>query len=157
MAAEVTFQDAEIKKMLKDMSRNLDAFKKKKAPVVGLMSAHIFKDIMEHFAKEEGEDEAWQEWSEKYAIAMAKRGKGGNKILQDTGRLRQNFKPTSYRSVSQGILWFNNAKTKSGAPYAYYHNEGIGPQPKREFMWLSTRAMSKIEEDLVNFMLESKA
>lgn len=49
-------------------------------------------------------------------MKMKELGKGGNKILQDSGRLRNSFKPQNYRSVSEGILWFNNAQTKSGFP-----------------------------------------
>jgi phage gpG-like protein len=156
MAFEVTFQDAEVKAMLKDLSRKMDDFKEKRRPIVGLMAARVFADVMEHFSDERGPTSDWQDWSDKYDIAMAKRGKSGNKILQDTGRLRQNFKPASYRDVSGGVLWYNNAKTKSGAPYAYYHNEGIGSQPQREFMWLSPKALGKLEDDLLNYMLESK-
>jgi len=52
------------------------------------------------------------------------------------------------------LLWFNDAKTKSGAPYAAIHDKGLGKQAKRDFMWLSNDAMEKISEQTLQFMLD---
>ena len=156
MAFEVEFTNEQVSKMLTDMNRRVDDFKHKRKPVLGLLSANIFADIMEHFQHETGETSRWKKWSDSYDKAMKARGRGGNKILQDSGRLRQTFKPTSYRVMGDGVMWYNNAKTKDGAPYAYYHNEGGKKLPKREFMWLSQRAMSKIESELLQFIAEGK-
>jgi hypothetical protein len=86
---------------------------------------------------------------------MEQIGKSGNKILQDTGRLRQTFVPTNYRAVSGGIVFFNPAKTKSGFPYAAAHDEGFAKGgKKREFMWLSEIAMEEISDSALNWLME---
>jgi hypothetical protein len=85
---------------------------------------------------------------------MDKRGKGGNKILQDTGKLKQNFKPNHYRSSSKGLYWYNDAVTKSGFPYAYAHDEGGDQLPKRDFMWLSDDALEEVGNQTLQFLLD---
>lgn len=156
MAFEVEFQDSEVKKMLEDLTRHVQDFKLKRKGIVSLMSAVVFSDVMDHFSKEQGSESKWKEWSYLYDRAMARRGRSGNKILQDSGQLRQHFKPGSNRLVNEGILWYNNAKTKSGAPYAYYHNDGIGKMPTRDFMWLSDKAISKLEVELLQYLMEGE-
>jgi hypothetical protein len=103
---------------------------------------------MDHFKKEEGPDGKWKPWSDAYKQAMEKAGYGGNKILQFSGRLRQNFKPSSYRKDAKGILWFNDAQTKGAFPYAAFHDE------TREFMWASPKAIDQICEQTLAFMME---
>ena len=153
MPFEAQFTDETLGKMLKDMTNRVEDFKQKRRAALGLMSANVYRDITDHFQREEGSAGKWKKWSNAYARAMSARGKGGNRLLQDSGRLRQTFKPTSYRVMSDGVLWFNNAKTRAGAPYAYYHDEGVGNNPKRDFMWLSNKAMSKLEEELLQFVM----
>lgn len=155
MAFEVEFQDKNLKAMLTDLSRKMDDIKHRRQGIIGLMSAIVYKDIIEHFSKEEGSSGEWKEWSQLYGEAQARRGRAGNKILQDSGRLRQTFKPTTYRVSNEGVTWYNNAKTKDGAPYAYYHDEGVG-QPKRDFMWLSNKALSKLESEVLQYLMEDK-
>ncbi len=120
----------------------------------GLLSAIVFKDVIQHFESESGSDGAWKAWSKSYRKQLEKIGREGNKILQFNGRLRQNFKPTSMRASAQGILWFNDAKTKGGFPYAAAHNYGGDKLPKRDFMWLSFNAMNAISEQTLQFMLD---
>lgn len=117
-----------------------------KRDYIETIAAFVFQDVIDHFDKEKGPSGGWQEWSKAYSKHMTKIGKSGNKILQDNGNLRQSFKPTNWRRQRNSILWFNDAKTKSGAPYAVIHDEGLGPQPKRNFMWLSKDAENAISE-----------
>lgn len=154
MSAEVTFEDQEIKEFLLNLETRLADIENGKAKYLGLLSAIVYRDIMHHFEKEEGSEGPWAPWSFLYAKEMVKKNKGGNKILQDSGRLRQTFLPTNVRSASRGISWFNNATTESGFQYAYAHNEGGPRLPKRDFMWASDKAQDDIAYQTLQFMMD---
>jgi phage gpG-like protein len=154
MAAEFAFEDKDAQKFLKKMMKNASDVTKKTKQYVDLLSIVVFQDIMKHFASETGSKGAWAKWSDVYRDHMQKIGKGGNKILQDTGRLRGSFIPTNYRVNSDAIVWFNPAKTKSGFPYAAAHDEGGPKLPQRDFMYLSDEAREKIEEQTLKFLEE---
>ncbi len=154
MAAEIEFENEEIKDFLKNLNTRLKKIKDGEKKFVGLLSAIVYRDILSHFEDEEGSEGKWSQWSLFYAMKMKELGKGGNKILQDSGRLRNSFKPQNYRSTSEGILWFNNAQTKSGFPYALAHNEGGDQLPMRDFMWASDKAQDSIAEKTLQFMID---
>lgn len=154
MSFEAVLEDSDIKEFIKNLDKNLKTVENGKQEYIGLLSAIVFKDLIKHFENESSPEGKWKPWSKIYKEHMEVRGKGGNKILQDTGRLRQSFKPTKWRKVSNGILWFNNAKTSKGFPYAFAHNEGGKRLPKREFMWLSNSSINEISEKTLAFMLE---
>lgn len=154
MATEVTFENKEVLDFLKNIDKKLKNIKDGERNYISLLSAIVYRDINEHFEKEEGSGGKWEHWSFWYALQMEKKGKGGNKILQDTGRLRNSFKPMSMRKTGEGFLWFNNAQTKKGFPYAYAHDEGGDKLPKRDFMWLSEDAQEKISVQTLQFMIE---
>jgi phage gpG-like protein len=118
------------------------------------MSAIVHGDVMRHFEDQQGSEGPWEKWSKSYREQMDRKGKGGNKILQDTGKLKQNFKPNHYRSSSKGLYWYNNAVTKGGFPYAYAHDEGGDQLPKRDFMWLSDDALEEVGDQTLAFLLE---
>lgn len=120
----------------------------------GVISANVFKDIIDHFSEEEGEDGPWTDWSSSYVQQMFSKGKSGNRILQDTGRLRNSFKPSNYRAEEAGILFFNNAATKGGFPYAAAHDIGGPKLPQRKFMWLSDMAMESIAEQTLKWITD---
>ena len=153
MASEVVLDDKQVKLFLRNMEKNLAKVKDGKNQFLGILSAIIFKDVIRHFEKEEGPDGGWKTWSSIYREKMVREGKGGNKILQDSGRMRQNFKPSNYRSSDKGFLWFNDAKVK-GFPYAAAHDDGDG-LPKREFMWLSDGALEDVTKQTLAFILEN--
>ncbi len=126
---------------------NTDALEKVSSPIV-------YTDVIKHFEQERGFKGKWKRWSIGYAKHMAKKGKSGNKVLQDTGRLRNSFLPTNNRVSKKAILWFNAAKTKNGFPYAAAHDIG-GPQlPQRSHMWLSKTALDKISNSYLKFISE---
>lgn len=110
--AEFTFESKEWQKILNRLNRKFEDIKKRKE-FGGIISSVVFQDIMDHFDKEQGPDGKWQDWSSSYAKHMAKIGRSGNKILQFDGNLRQKFTPQSWRAKPDGILFFNNAKTKA--------------------------------------------
>lgn len=156
MSAEVEFKDEGVQALLEGLGSRLDKIQDGHKKYGTLLSANVFRDIMDHFEKEEGSTGKWQHWSFWYALQMERAGRGGNKILQDTGRLRQSFKPQNWRSVKDGYLWFNNAKTKSGFPYAAAHDEGGERLPKRDFMWLSDNTMEEIAVQTLLFLMEEE-
>lgn len=154
MAAEIVLEDKEIKAFFTNTLKNLKSIKDGESKFIGIVGASVFKDVMDHFSKQEGQDGAWAPWSKVYQQHMMRIGRQGNKKLQFTGRLRQTFKPTDSKVVSDGLVWYNNAMTKDGFPYAQAHDEGIG-SPQREFMWLSKSAVETIAKQIVDFTLEA--
>lgn len=148
------FDDKEVVEFISNLDKKTKSIKDGKKEYVGLLSAIVYADVIRHFEQERGSNGPWDKWSQFYRDQMEEQGKGGNKILQDTGRLRNTFKPQKNRVVPNGILWFNDAKTKTGFPYAAAHEYGGSRLPMRNFMWLSKQAMDKIGEQTLQFMLE---
>jgi phage gpG-like protein len=104
-----------------------------------------------------GRKKKWRGWSELYGKHIQMMGRGGNKKLQFSGRLRQTITPESWRSNAVGILFYDNAKTKKGFPYAEAHDQGgsmNGRPPKRSFMWLSNTGMDGIVDKVNRWLSE---
>lgn len=152
--AYIEFDDKEVRDFLKNIDANLKNIKDGQKQYTGLLSAIVYGDVIDHFQKQKGEDGPWKKWSESYKKKMEEEGKGNNKILQDTGRLRNNFKPQNVKRNALGFLWFNDATTKDGFPYAFAHQEGGPKLPKRDFMWLSDKAVDKIAQQTLKFLVE---
>lgn len=152
---EVIFDDKEIQEFFDRLKKKGVDVDKGSKQLAAIISANVFRDIMAHFDQEEGPGgEGWATWSQMYAEHMDKRGRGGNKILQDNGRLRQSFTPTNYRVVPGGALFYNSAKTQDGFPYALAHNEGGGKLPARTFMWISEIAMEEVANSTLKWLLD---
>jgi phage gpG-like protein len=157
MASEVTiaeFEDKEVKAFLKSMISKSGKVEKQDKQYVGLLSAIVFKDVITHFEQEKGSKGNWKKWSPTYQKHMQEIGRAGNKILQFSGRLRQNFKPTDYKTSAKGITWFNDAKTKSGFSYAAAHDSGGGKLPQRDFMWLSDKGLEQISLQTLQYLID---
>ena len=148
-----SFDGRKVTDLMDDFIIKFEAIDGKSKQFVDLLSVLIYRDVIDHFDKQEGPNSGWQKWSTKYAERMSKLGKGANKVLQDTGRLRQSFLPNKWRTTDDSIVWYNNAKTRKGFPYAYAHNEGGPKLPRRQFMWLSDKAIKDIEKQ-TKVMLE---
>jgi hypothetical protein len=140
---------AKIEKRLKDVGNNDNKF-------VALLSAIVFKDVNDHFKQQQGEQGKWLHWSFWYTLHMERIGKGGNKILQFNGRLRNSFKQTNVKKQDGILTWYNDAKTAKGFPYAYAHNEGGKKLPKRDFMWLSEGAVEKMAAQTLDYVLDER-
>src|ERR1041385_123236 len=133
---EIAIENEEAQEFIAKLVTQAKKVSGKASEFAAVLSPIVFKDVMQHFEQQRGSTGPWKAWSKAYAEHMQKIGKGGNLILQNTGRLRQSFTPRNYRVVSDGLLWFNPAKTESGFPYAFAHDEGGPKLPKRDFMWL---------------------
>ena len=153
-SGEIEFDDEEIRKFFNNFKKRLKAVDNGEKKFAALLSAIVYGDIMDHFKKEEGPQGKWPAWSKIYREHMDKIGQGGNNLLQFSGRLRQNFLPTSVRTTKDNIEWFNNAKTKKGFPYAAAHNEGGSKLPKRNFMWASDNAVERMAKNTLGFILD---
>lgn len=122
-----------------------------------------FKDVIDHFNKEEGPEGGWQRRKAETDYRYSKIGGGewktpagfargafssSNKVLQLTGNLRGGILPTNSERVSKtAIKVFNNVV------YSGIHDRGgkfmawgkhSATMPKRSFMWLSNDAMERM-------------
>ena len=150
MSVEVIVDDKDVRKLIDGLIKNVGQISEKGRRYVGLLSSIVFRDIIQHFERQEGPNGKWVPLSPRYQKYMLSIGKGNNLILSDTGRLRQGWQPARYRLAKDGILWFNPVA------YAAQHDEGIFPYPQRKFTWLSTGAIKDIESQTVQFVEDIK-
>lgn len=136
--------------------------------VAGILKAVFntfgFKDIVDHFEKEQGEDGAkWaprsaetQAWYTAIMQGRRKPPRGtaraaynpSNRLLQLTGRMRQSIGPTNVRRLTdKSILIFANME------YSGRHQSGGKGLPRRSFMWVSDGALNDMAEASVSLLL----
>ena len=145
--AEFILESKEWDDLLKKLKRKYKDIEDRKE-FGGIVSSVVYKDIMEHFDKEKGPDGKWQKWSDVYEKHLKKIGRSGNKILSFSGKLRQAFLPTNYKSMPEGVLFFNRVK------YAKRHDEGLAKMPKRKFMYLSPAGIKSLVEQTLKWLSE---
>lgn len=110
-----------------------------------VVSLFAFKDIIDHFRKEQGPDGRWPSLKPSYAKWKRKQGK--TKMLQFTGQLRQNFLPSNIRDNDESsVTLFNPTE------YAGQHDRGEGV-PERKFMWIGGRAQNLMDKALLSEIL----
>jgi len=148
----VVFNDRKVKKMMADILKSEKEIGQRSRQYAGVLSARVLSDIFDHFKKEQGPNGSWKAWSPQYTQYMSAIGKGGNKILQDTGRLRSGWQPTNYTATREGFFWFNPVR------YSRAHDQGSREEnlPARPFAWLSKDAMKKIADDTLQFMIKKR-
>lgn len=152
MSFEATFDDKELRKFLAEITKRTKEAVETQRRYAGLISVLVFRDVIEHFEREQGSLGPWQALQKKYSQLRPP-----GKILQISGRLRNSFVPSNFRTQQgEGIYWFNNAVTANGFPYAYAHDTGGKKLPKRDFMWLSDVALERIAEQTLAFMLDEE-
>lgn len=161
MADQVKFDDKAAREFFRDIKKNIDDVAKRRDAYVGSISIYVFRSIMEAFTKQIGPEGPWKDWSDAYAAHQAKRGRSQSKnMLKDSGNLRKQIIPIksngNYKLIPDGVMWFNNAQTKRGFPYAYAHNVGGEVLPKREFMWLTDKYADIISRVTAAYMLEGE-
>lgn len=119
-----------------------------------------FQDIINHFKQESGSDGKWpkraRSTQEMYASLNKKNAKfnPSNKLLVLSGNLRKAFLPTNVKELGakRGILFFNPIK------YSGTHDRGSRKKkiPKREFMWLSSRAKVGMQRVILGVLAGDK-
>lgn len=149
---EIEFDSEEVERFIEGFIRKSGDIREKNKEVIGILSAVVHRDVMDHFDKSDGSKGKWKEWSTSYTKFMNRIGRGGNRILINNGRLRNSFQPFNVRKTADGLMWFNNATTAKGFPYAYAHDEGGPKLPKRDFMWLSEKAVESIEDQILRYL-----
>lgn len=123
-----TLKDFGFSKRLKDRIRRL----KDMSGAMDKISFFMWKDVMDHFAKEQGPAGKWK---------PLKYRKG--KILQDTGRLRASIiqRPERKRAILETTV-----------PYAGTHQYGTGRVPQRKFLYLSAGGERNIGQILLEWI-----
>ena len=146
--AEAVLKDEELKEFLNNLSgklKDVSAYLKLAYATFG------FRDIIQHFANEESPEGKWTPWSKTYKDFMTSIGKGGNKLLQDTGMMRQSISETSVKKIdSYSVSVFSNKV------YSRAHDEGYKNIPQRQFMWFSDEGMTNMVTLLLNKLVEDK-
>lgn len=146
----------------------------------GIIAATVFQNIMKHFEEEMGPDGPWEKWSKSYMQSIAglvafrrvqgrtiaitddkflsknKPPRKPGKKLQASGRLRNSFKPRSWRAENVGIVFFNKAQTKDGFPYAAHHDKGPSAAngKPRTFMFLDKEGMENLADRVAKWLME---
>lgn len=113
-----------------------------------LVAVFGFKDVIDHFQKQRGEDGAWPPLAPKYRKWKSRKYPGRPKLVLSS-RLRQNFLPANTRYEGQSAVAFFNP-----VEYADRHDRGLDGSPQRQFMWLSRTAMGNLEGGLLREMLK---
>lgn len=115
-------------------------------PLFTVIAAKAHRNVIDHFEKEKGPKRKWPRWSRKNPktgirtfFSSRPYGRGGNKILQDTGRLKGSVRFTGKRRQAEV---FTNVK------YAKFHQKGTKNMVKRPFMYIDR----KTRKNIVNFM-----
>lgn len=132
-----------LKGLKKTMRTFKDIEKRMKEPkkVNGKMASMAYRDVMEHFDKQEGGDgKKWPKWTRMtksgrkvYSSRPTKRG--GNKLLKDLGNLRGGIRPRSSNKAAEVFV---------RTTYGQYHQTGTSKMARRKFMWLGGKARVKI-------------
>ena len=150
---EIEFNDEGAEEFFRELTKDVKSVSEMETKYLNAIAPLVIADVFRHFEQQAGADGGWKPWSQPYEEHMKRIGKTGNMILQDSGRLRNSIVPGNYKKASGGVVWYTNAKTKKGYPYAAGHDEGDGKLPQRSFMWLSSNTLENIESLTMKFVL----
>lgn len=127
-----------------------------KNPVQVLSAAYGtrgYRDIIDHFEKEEGPNGKWASRSDATQRSYASRQRSDakyspfNKILQLSGDTRKSITPTSYKKEGRDAI-----KVFAGTNYSGQHDRGEGGLPQRSFMWLSKSALQDMAKIILGLL-----
>ena len=129
---------------------NVEKLASNPRPILDRWAVLGFRDVIDHFRKEEGPGGSWAALSQA-TLQMRRKGKKSrsDKILQDTGTLRNSLLPGS------GLTRFEPTKVilSTRVEYGAKHEFGIGV-PKRRFMWISDAAKERMEKVAASMLLQ---
>ena len=118
-----------------------------------VIGAKGFKDVIDHFEKEQGSKRKWVKWNRKTSdgrrrfFSSRPYGKGGNKLLQDTGRLRASI---SFKGMR------NSAKVFTKTGYGKFHQFGTNKMVKRDFLWIAPKVRRDMAIVYVRFIARGR-
>ncbi len=149
MDAEFVFDDEGWQRILKQIKSKWDDIRKRKT-FGGIISAAVYKDLITHFEQERGPNGKWEPWSKIWAERRQAMGRGGGKILQLSGKLRQGIIPKNWRGTQEGVLFYNNVV------YANAHDQGNKKKhlPQRQFMYLSKSGLQSVIDQTEKWLAE---
>ncbi len=130
-------------KRLDRIRSNLDDMEPAWKFVGEFMKKRVIKDCFDKNQSPDGKP--WLKWSPQYRKRMEKRGKGGNKILQDRGELRK----ITYQAFKDHVI------VGTEAPYAAAHQFGTkanskhGRIPARPFLGFTEQDKVEVQEILM--------
>ncbi len=109
----------------------------------------VHREVIGHFRDETGPDGPWKPWAASTKAAR-KRGRGGNKILQDEGTLMGSIVFTASE---------RSALIKTVLDYAATHQEGDREKniPARPFMFLPRDKVRRIRKAYSRFIRTGRA
>lgn len=139
----------------------LDEFKRKElramdlTPVMDVIAQKGYTKVIEHFAKEEGPNGKWGKWRKTlpngsvriYNERPTKRG--GTKLLQDTGRLRESIVARGYKKSAE---IFAEPSNYAGTNYSSWLDKGTKKMIARKFMWLRSEDRAQYSEDILKYI-----
>lgn len=134
----------ETKKRFKDMQERA----KNPSSVMKIIAIKGWRGVVnENFRDEVGKD--GQKWAPRQRARSGKRHKGAQKLLQDTGFLR-NY--TGFRNT------IDEAYITNGCKYAKPHNYGSTKKniPQREFMYVNDKTMLSIMKTMTTYLTDGK-
>ena|SRR3990167_8042860 len=102
-------------------------------------------NAVKHFQDQRGPNGPWAPWAAS-TVARREAGRGGNKILMDTGLLRAS------------MLWQGHetdARIYTETVYAATHQYGDSTRhiPARPFLWIDEPTKEKIKDDFIPWLL----
>ena len=113
---------------------------------MNIISTEAHKNVLQHFRDEEGKTGSWKRWSKGYAAQRAA-GRGGSKVLHDTGLLRGSIKNKAIK---------DEAYVFTKTHYAKHHQYGTKHLPVRDFMWLHKKVITKLGEIYMHYVSRGK-
>jgi phage gpG-like protein len=150
---------------VKGLERTIKKFKKMELrarnpkTVMETIAAKAWKSVVHSFRLEKDKDGVpWLEWKDPKTgsrVPVRPYGKGGSKLLQDTGRLRSSIR---WKVRKKWVKIFTRVK------YAKYHEQpkvdkakpkkkGI---PKRSFMWIPDKTIKSLNIRLATYIKRGK-
>lgn len=164
-----------INRVVKNFEKKIDRLENP-TKIFKIISTMAWKDVMDHFEKEQGPSGKWKNL--KYPREKRQgQGSGRDKVLQDTGFLRSRtrkrafpkraevFNPLKYAAVHNGGLKVPDRTPKTSGGYLTFRIRGQWVKtkfakgfrmPKREFMWLSSGARSRIAKRFIRFVMRGE-
>ena len=130
-------------KRLDRIRSNLDDMEPAWKLVGEFMKNRVIKDC---FGKNQSPDgRPWAKWSPQYRGRMEKRGKGSNKILQDSGELRK----ITYQAFKDHVIVGTNKEYAAAHQFGIRANTRWGGLPARPFLGFTEQDKVKAREILM--------
>ena len=110
------------------------------------IGARGFKNVMQHFSEEKGENgQKWSQWkkgNKRFSSRPTKRG--GSQMLVDSGTMRNSVRHKGLK---------NSAVIFIKSSYASFHHHGTSKMDKRRFMYIDNNTKQQMTKDLLEYIV----